>query len=132
MSELDRRITNELVKADEVVASQSGSPGLEVKNMMDLVIQQNARQMRKIRWFVWGWHLFFLAAVLIGVSMVLWPVNSNESAAGLFVSMGAFAGFVVIKVAYWLACMRLRLETKFKEIEVRIAELKEMVRGEKR
>ena len=97
--------------------------------MMDLVIQQNTRQLRTIRWFTVGWHLFFLATLLIGVSMILWPTNSAESAAGLFVSMGGFAGFVVIKVAYWLACLRLRLETKLKELEVGIAELKEMVKS---
>src|ERR1700722_2457029 len=132
MDELDRKIIAELTRTAQAVPQQSGAAGAEVKNVMEMVIQQNAATLRKMKWWFIAWHVFLLAALIYGAYLVVFKPNTEETPAGVFIRMAALAGAVVIKVVYHLMAVRLSLETKLKGLELNIAEVREAVRELKR
>jgi len=131
MNELDQKITAELARMAEVAPTQPSAAGAEIKNAMELVTQQNAKAMRKLWRWTLAWHVFLTAALLIGVWIILRYPHSDDTPAGLFVSMAALAGLVVIKVVYYLISTRLHLETKLKELELGVAEVKDLLKSMK-
>ncbi len=131
MNELDQKITAELARMAEDARKQSSAPGAEVNKTMELVIQQNAKALRKLWRWTLAWHAFLTAALLIGAWIILRYPHSDDAPAGLFIAMAALAGLVVIKVVYYLTGTRLRLETKLKELELGIAEVKDMLKNSK-
>jgi hypothetical protein len=129
MNELDQKITTELNRMAEAVPKGLVDSGAEVKKVMELVIQQNAKVLKKAWHWTLGWHAFFLIAAVIGIWPILADPKSDEMPAGLFVATAALAGLVWIKVWYTLTSTRLRLETKLKELELGIAEVKELLKS---
>jgi hypothetical protein len=131
MSELDQKITAELARMAEVAPQQPHPSGTEVNKTMELVIQQNEKTKRKLWRWTLAWHAFLTVTLLIGVWNILRPAQSEDTSIGLFISMAALAGFIVIKVVYYLTRTRLHLETKLKELELSIAEVRDLLKNMK-
>jgi hypothetical protein len=95
--------------------------------VLDAVMQEQRRLVRKARWWTLGWHAFFLVTLLIGVAMIFWNERPNDIAAGLFVCTASLAGLVLIKLVYYQLRSRLRIELQLKQLELSIAEVKESI-----
>ncbi len=119
MSELDRKISAKL----SGINAEAAEPDMKI--VLDAVLKEQRRLVRKARWWTLGWHAFFLVTLLIGVAMIFWNDRANDIAAGLFVCMASLAGLVLIKLVYHELRNRLRIELQLKQLEMSVAEVKE-------
>jgi hypothetical protein len=126
MSELDRKISEKLAG----INAEAAAPDMRV--VLDAVMQEQRRLVRKARWWALGWHAFFLITLLIGVAMIFWNDRVNDIAAGLFVCTASLVGLVLIKLVYYQLRGRLRIELQLKQLELSVAEMKESIKDLKK
>jgi hypothetical protein len=121
-NDLDRKISEKLAE----IKHEAYEPDMQA--VLEAVRQKQRRVVRKLKWWYFGWHVFFLVALLIGVWMIFNSEKVNDIAIGLFVCTAALAGLIIIKVTYGVARGRMPLEMQLKQIELSIAELRESIK----
>jgi hypothetical protein len=118
----DRKISETLAE----IKHEAYEPNMQ--GVLEAVRQKQRRVIRKLKWMVYGWHAFFLAALLYGAWMILYSEKVNDIAIGLFACTAALAGLVLIKLFYHIVHGRMLLEIQLKQIELSIAELRESIK----
>jgi len=128
MTDFDQRIKDALASSGEPPVGKLHDPQKETAAMLQVVANEHQKKMRRLWFHNLLWHLFFIAALLIGVYYIFDDPKSNEMTIGLFVCMAALSGAVAIKSWFWVIHSRLRIETQLKEMELSFSEMKEMLK----